>query len=173
LIVDQVMKDSSYHDPKMVAYCKMVRLLEDKFDGLKLNHVTRQSNEAADEIAKLVSGWAPVPAGVFTSDLYKPSIPYQGSAHDGGKPLGPSSRANPTPIPTDPKAMQIKEDPDIGPDPLSDWRILYLDCLVRSILLIDRTEARCLMHRVKLFVLLDQDLYKRSPTGNLQRCIPS
>jgi hypothetical protein len=32
------MKESSYHDPKMEAYCKMVRRLEDKFDGLELNH---------------------------------------------------------------------------------------------------------------------------------------
>jgi ribonuclease HI len=41
LIVDQVMKESSCHDPKMAAYCRMVRLLEDKFDGLELNHIKR------------------------------------------------------------------------------------------------------------------------------------
>ena len=34
LIVDQVMKDSNCHNPKMEAYCKLVRRLEDKFDGL-------------------------------------------------------------------------------------------------------------------------------------------
>jgi hypothetical protein len=55
----------------MAAYCQVVHLLEDKFDGLELNHIARRSNEAADELAKLASGWAPVPAGVFAGDLYK------------------------------------------------------------------------------------------------------
>ena len=39
LVVDQVMKESNCHDPKMEVYCKLVRCLEDKFDGLKLNHI--------------------------------------------------------------------------------------------------------------------------------------
>jgi ribonuclease HI len=41
LIIDQVMKESSCHNPKMVAYFRVVHLLEDKFDGLELNHITR------------------------------------------------------------------------------------------------------------------------------------
>ena len=39
LVVDQVMKESNCHDPKMEAYYKLVCRLEDKFDGLKLNHI--------------------------------------------------------------------------------------------------------------------------------------
>jgi ribonuclease HI len=31
LVVDQVMKESSYKSPLMVAYCQVVRKLEDKF----------------------------------------------------------------------------------------------------------------------------------------------
>jgi ribonuclease HI len=56
LIIDQVMKKSSCHDPKIAAYCQVVRLLEDRFDGLELNHFARRSNEAADELAKMASG---------------------------------------------------------------------------------------------------------------------
>ena len=33
------MKESNCHDPKMEAYYKLVRRLEDKFDGLELNHI--------------------------------------------------------------------------------------------------------------------------------------
>jgi ribonuclease HI len=55
LVIDQVMKDSNCHDPKMEAYCNKVRRLEDNFHGLKLNHVARRYNEAADELAKIVS----------------------------------------------------------------------------------------------------------------------
>jgi hypothetical protein len=57
----------------------VVHLLEDKFNGLELNHVARRSNGAADELAKLAFDRALVLAGVFASDLYKPSITYQGS----------------------------------------------------------------------------------------------
>jgi ribonuclease HI len=56
LIVDQVMKESSYQDPKMEAYYKMVRCLEDKFDGLELIHIMCKYNEAIDELAKIATG---------------------------------------------------------------------------------------------------------------------
>jgi len=55
------MKESSCHDPKMDAYCKAVRRLEEKFDGLELNHVLRKYNEAADALAKMASERATVP----------------------------------------------------------------------------------------------------------------
>jgi len=43
LIIDQVMKTSSCHDPKMEAYCKEVRRLEDKFHGLELVHIAQRT----------------------------------------------------------------------------------------------------------------------------------
>ena len=76
LVVDQVMKESSCHDPKMKAYCVIVRRLENKFDGLELNHVARKFNEAADELAKMASARTPVPPNVFARDLHKPSVSY-------------------------------------------------------------------------------------------------
>ena len=39
LVIDQVMKDSNCHDPKMEACYKLVCCLEDKFNGLELNHI--------------------------------------------------------------------------------------------------------------------------------------
>jgi len=39
LVIDQVMKASNCHDPKMEAYCKEVRRLEDEFHGLELVHI--------------------------------------------------------------------------------------------------------------------------------------
>jgi ribonuclease HI len=41
LVIDQVTRNSHCHDPKMEAYYDEVRRLEDKFYGLKLNHVAR------------------------------------------------------------------------------------------------------------------------------------
>jgi len=64
------MKELNCHDPKMEVYCKLVRRLEDKFDGLELNHIAWKYNEAADELAKMASTRAPVPPNVFARDLY-------------------------------------------------------------------------------------------------------
>ena len=80
LVVDQVMKESNCLDTKMEAYYKLVHRLEDKFNGLELNHVARKFNEATDELAKMVSARAPVPPNVFARDLHKPSINHASAA---------------------------------------------------------------------------------------------
>jgi hypothetical protein len=72
LVIDQVMKNSHYRDPKMEAYRDEIRRLEDKFYGLELNHVTRRYNETADELAKIASGWTTVPPNVFSRDIHQP-----------------------------------------------------------------------------------------------------
>ena len=77
LVIDQVMKESSCHNPKMATYCQDVHKLEDKFEGLELNHIPRWLNEAADGLAKMVLGREPVPAGVFPSDQHKPLARYE------------------------------------------------------------------------------------------------
>jgi hypothetical protein len=68
--------------------------------------------------------------------------------------------------------MDVEEDPDTGLDPLPDWRIPYLECLVRGVLPPDRTKARRLACPAKSYVLLDWELYKWSPIRILQRYIP-
>ena len=50
------MKESSCHNAKMVAYYREVHQLEDKFDGLELNHIPMCLNEAADVLAKVAYG---------------------------------------------------------------------------------------------------------------------
>jgi hypothetical protein len=54
-----------------------------------------------------------------------------------------------------------------------DWHTLYLDCLIRGELPLEKTEARWIARRAKTFVIYgdDKELYRRSPTGILQRCI--
>nr|XP_034569788.1 uncharacterized protein LOC117834286 [Setaria viridis] len=153
----------------MAAYCGEVRKLEDKFDGLELNHVARRFNEAADELAKVASGRKPVPDDVFVSDQYKPSIHYQESGRVGDAPPAPDSgvvpgevgNAPPVPNssadpgkvgdappvldseanPSDPEVMEIDANPAKGPDPSLDWRAPYLDYLTCETLLTNKTEA--------------------------------
>jgi hypothetical protein len=46
------MKDSKCHNPKMVAYYREVWRLEERFDDLELNHISRRDNEMADTLTK-------------------------------------------------------------------------------------------------------------------------
>ena len=91
LVIDQVMKASSCHDPKMEAYCKEVRRLEEKFRGLELVHISRRYNEAADELAKVASTRGTVPPDAFPRDLHELSVDLGAGANGEA----------PTPHPTD------------------------------------------------------------------------
>jgi hypothetical protein len=68
------MKNSHCRDSKMEAYCDEVRLLEDKFHGLELNHIALRYNETADELDNIASGRTTVPPDVFSRDLHQPSV---------------------------------------------------------------------------------------------------
>jgi hypothetical protein len=58
----------------MDAYYAIVRKLEKNFQGLEILHVLRDSNVAADILAKLGSDRVKVPPGVFIEELFAPSI---------------------------------------------------------------------------------------------------
>jgi ribonuclease HI len=92
LVIDQVMKDSSCHDPKMEAYCKDVRHLEDKFHGLELNHVARRYNEATDKLTKNTSNQTMVPPDIFSRDLHEPSIDIRATEGVDSPSLDPPTR---------------------------------------------------------------------------------
>ncbi|XP_066324240.1 uncharacterized protein [Miscanthus floridulus] len=127
----------------MQAYCKLVRRLEEKFDGLELNHITWKFNETADELAKMASAQAPVPLNVFARDLHKPSIDYV-SATEESPPVVPTAG---------PKAPSVTETPSTKPEVMEvnieppeanlgmDWRVSFLDCLIRGELPADWTKA--------------------------------
>jgi hypothetical protein len=189
------MKNSHCHDPKMEAYCDEVRRLEDKFYGLELNHIARHYNETADELAKIASGRTMVPPDVFSRDLHQPSVktndapePEKASAQPeapsarpeapsawpeapSARPEAPSARPE---VPSAPEgeALRVKEERS-GVTPNQNWQTPYLQYLHRGELPLDRAEARRLARRAKSFVLLGdgKELYHRSPSGILHRCI--
>jgi len=68
------MKESSCHNNKMASYCHEVRQLEEKFDGLELNHIPRWLNDVANTLAKMASSQDSVPTGIFRSEQHKPSV---------------------------------------------------------------------------------------------------
>jgi ribonuclease HI len=186
LVIDQVMKNTSCHDEKMEAYCNAVRVLKDKFYGIKLNHVPHKYNEEADELTKIASGRITVPPNVFARDVTKPSV-------DLG--LSPSSQEEPSGAPSNPTGAEpMDEDPsneafvlsllegygadeakavETEPTPRAeDWRAKYLAWIDRGELPLDQSEAKRISRMAKSFAMVDGEQYKRAASGVLQRCIP-
>jgi hypothetical protein len=182
------MKSSHCRDPKMEAYCDEVRHLEDKFYGLELNHIARRYNGTADELAKIASGRTTVPPDVFSRDLHQPSV----KIDDTPEPEAPSAQpeapsARPEAPSARPEAPSVQPEVPSAPEgdtlhvegeqsvvtPDQNWQTPYLQYLHRGELPLDQAEARRLARRAKSFVLLGdgKELYHRSPSGILQRCI--
>jgi ribonuclease HI/transposase InsO family protein len=167
LVIDQVMKNSHCRDRKMEAYCDKVWCLEDKFYGLELNHVARWYNETADELAKIALGRTTVPPNVFSKDIYQLSV----KIDDAPKPDEASAQPE-VPATAKGEALHVEEERN-GVTPVPNWQTPYLEYLLRGELPLDKAEARRLARHAKSFVLLgdEKELYHRSPSGILQRCI--
>ena len=55
----------------------------------------------------------------------------------------------------------------------TNWRAPLLAYLLEEVLPPKRTKARWIARRAKTFVALGDELYKRSPSGVLMKCIPT
>jgi ribonuclease HI len=167
LVIDQVMRNSHCHDQKMEAYCDEVRRLEDKFYGLELNHVARLYNETVDELAKIASGRTMVPPDVFSRDIHQPSVKTDDTPEPGEASAQPEA-----PSAAEDEALRVEGEQN-GVTPNRNWQTPYLQYLHRGELPLDKAEARRLARRAKSFILLgdEKELYHRSPSDILQRCI--
>jgi ribonuclease HI len=186
LVIDQVMKNASCHDEKMEAYCNAVRALEYKFYSIELNHVPRQYNEEADELAKIASGRITVPPNVFARDVAKPSVNLEPTTSNQEEPSGaPSNPAGAEPMDEDPSneafvlsllegyGTDEAEPMDTEPAPqMENWRDKYIAWMDRGELPSDRSEARRIARMARSFTLVDGELYKRAASSVLQRCMP-
>jgi hypothetical protein len=168
------MKNSHCREPKMESYCDEVRRLEDKFYRLEVNSVARRYNETADELAKIASARTMVPPNVFSRDLHQPSVKTDDTPEPekvSALPEVPSAQPE-APSAPEGEALRIEEERN-GVTPNRNWQTPYLQYLHQGGLPLDRAEARRLARRAKSFVLLGdgKELYHRSPSGILQRCI--
>jgi ribonuclease HI len=74
LVVQQVMNKCDAISDNMIAYRNLYYYLEGTFDGCKVSHVSRASNEEADNLANIGSQCLPVLQGVFWKKIIERSI---------------------------------------------------------------------------------------------------
>jgi ribonuclease HI len=74
LVVQQVMNKCDAISDNMTAYRNLYYYLEGTFDGCEVSHVSRASNEEADNLANIGSQCLPVPQGVFWEEIIERSI---------------------------------------------------------------------------------------------------
>jgi ribonuclease HI len=74
LIVQQVMNRCDTIIDNMTVYKSLYYYLEGTFDGCKVSHVSRASNEEADNLANIGSQCLPIPPGVFWEEIIERSI---------------------------------------------------------------------------------------------------
>jgi hypothetical protein len=174
LVIEQVMKNSHCRDRKMEAYCDEVRHLEDKFYGLELNHIARWYNETADELAKVASGRTMVPPDIFSKDIHQPSVKTDDTSEPEEASAQPEEALAQPEVSSaaEGEALRVEGEQN-GVTPNRNWQTPYLQYLHRGELPLNKAEARRLARRTKSFVLLgdEKELYHRSPSGILQRCI--
>jgi ribonuclease HI len=74
LVVQQVMNRCDTINDNMMAYKNLYHYLEGTFDGYEVSHISRNSNEEADNLANIGSQCLPMPSGVFWEEIVKRSI---------------------------------------------------------------------------------------------------
>jgi ribonuclease HI len=162
LIIQQVMNRCDAISDNMTAYRNLYYYLEGTFDGCKVLHISRASNEEADNLANIGSQCLPIPPVVFWEEIIERSIKHNKTSTIGepsqhpttgsgaGKP-GIGSTTKPEEV------MMIEE----------TWMQPYLAYMINKALPKDTMEAKRIIRRSKAFVVLQGKLYKKSIT-----CIP-
>nr|ABA97604.1 retrotransposon protein, putative, Ty3-gypsy subclass [Oryza sativa Japonica Group] len=145
LVVNQVMKEWSCLDDNMIAYRQEVRKLEHKFDGIDLTHVLRHNDEAADRLANFGSKREAAPSDVFVEHLYEPTVPRR-------------------------ETVEAADTQDIAMVE-ADWREPLIRFLTNQELPQDKDEAERISRCSRLYIIHETELYKKSPSGILQRCV--
>jgi hypothetical protein len=168
LIAQQVMKECDATYANMIAYRAMYDKLEGNFEGCKVTHIGRESNEEADNLANIGSKCLPIPPGVFFKEIFersvkiKPVIDPALATRSGANHPGPTPAAGTEDLSKETATVMLVE---------AVWTKPYLAYLIQGELPEDTIHRRKIMRLSKAFTIINGELYKRSTTGVLQRCI--
>ena len=139
VVINQVNKDWECTKENMGAYYAKIQKLEKHFQGLEILHVLRDSNIAADVLAKLGSDRAKAPQDIFIEELSAPSIKQPGE-------ITPELTAKGTQI------LVIN----------TSWTQVFIDYIKENKLPADKEEATRVVRRSKNYVIVGDKLYRRA-----------
>src|SRR3954466_955700 len=170
LAISQINGDFDAKDPKMAAYRNAVLKMSVRFEVLEFHHIAQENNQAADVLARIGAKGDAVLPNIFLERLFKPSVAWEGEPSDNS----PDTTAQP-----DAEQSDITGGPSTKITPsahvimavIAPWTEPFLAYLARQELLEDQNEARCIVRRSKAYRVHEGELYKKSSTGVLQRCI--
>ncbi|SPT18062.1 unnamed protein product [Triticum aestivum] len=167
----QINGDFDAKDPKMAAYRNAILKISAWFEGLEFHHVARESNQATDVLARMGAKRDPVPPNIFLVRLFKPSVVWQGESSNTSPDqiIPPDSEHNTDTIGG--SATEITPSAHLIMAVIAPWIEPFLAYLNRRELPEDQNEARCIVRRSKAYKVHDGELYKKSATGVLQRCM--
>jgi hypothetical protein len=134
LIVQQVMNKCDAISDNMTAYRNLYYYLEGTFDGCEVSHVSRASNEEADNLANIGSQCLPIPQGVFWEEIIERSIKSNktSTTEEQGHYQATGSGARKTSIAELEEVMMIEE----------TWMQPYLAYMINKTLPEDTVEAK-------------------------------
>jgi hypothetical protein len=130
LIVQQVMNKCDAISDNMTAYRNLYYYLEETFDGCEVSHVSRASNEEADNLVNIGSQCLPVSQGVFWEKIIERSIKNCKTSTTEGQTTG--SGAEKTSAAEPKEVMMIEE----------TWMQPYLAYMINKTLPKDMVEAK-------------------------------
>jgi hypothetical protein len=131
-------------------------------------HIGRESNKEADNLANIGPKCLQIPPGVFFEEIFERSIKIKSVTDPALATRSGAQQGNTTPavgtedLPKDAAAVMLVE---------AVWTKPYLAYLIRGELPEDPIHRRQVMRHSKAFTIINGELYKRSTTGVLQRCI--
>jgi hypothetical protein len=162
------MKECDATCANMIAYRAMYNKLEGNFEGSEVTHIGRESNEEVDNLANIWSKCLPIPPGVFFEEIFERSVKIKPAIDLA---LATCSGANqPSPTPTTGTEDLSKETATVMLIEAVSTKP-YLAYLIRGELPEDTIHRRQIMQCSKAFTIINEELYKHSTTGVLQRCI--
>ncbi|KAL0445645.1 UNVERIFIED_CONTAM: hypothetical protein Slati_1692400 [Sesamum latifolium] len=132
----------------MTKYLAKLREEIEKFEEFKLEHIPREQNMMADQLAKLASS----------------------NQFSGGRKITLLSAAKPA-VNSEEEEKREVEEVFIGENPTPTWTTPIVQFLAKGTLPEDCKEARKLKLRSAQFVLIDGDLYKRGFSSPMLKCV--
>ena len=145
LAISQINGDFDAKDPKMAAYHNAVLKISAQFEGLKFHHVARESNQAADVLARMGAKSDLVPPNIFLERLFKPSVVWQGeSGNTSPDPIIPPDSEHNADI-IGGSATEITPSAHLIMAIFAPWTEPFLAYLNRRELPADQNEARCIV----------------------------